>query len=69
MATLAELLQEIQANYDVVEINDMGSTAGGKILQYDLWYRANNAILSKRLSIYIKENNYEWYGENVIYGS
>lgn len=66
MATLEELLAEIQSNYDVVEIIDQGSTAKGKILQYDLWYRKNNTVMSKRISIHVKGNNYEWYGANPI---
>lgn len=62
-----ELLDQIRANFDVVELIDQGPTAGGKIKEYDLWHRdADGIIRYKRLHIYIKNSVAEWYSENPI---
>ena len=67
MATLNDLLDEIRNAYDVVELIDRGTTAGGKIKEYDLWYKENGVVKYKRIHIYTgPDNTAEWFGSNPI---
>jgi len=66
MATVQDLLDSIAAKFDVAELIDRGTTADGKIHEYDLWYRQNSIIFYKRLSIYVHGDEAEWYGSNPI---
>ena len=67
MATKDDLLNEIQENYSVISLEDKGTTAGGKVREYDLWYDDNGIIRYKRLHIFEdNKGNAKWYGENPI---
>ena len=67
MSSLKELLAEVYGYYDVVSLEDRGTTAGDKIKEYDLWYRKDGVVYFKRLHIYIaKDGSAEWYSENPI---
>ena len=66
MATLQDLLDDVAANYDIVELIEKGTTAGGKIFEYDLWYRSKGIVAYKRLHIYVKDDVAEWYNSNPI---
>lgn len=68
MASATDLLSQINEHYDVVMIEPRGTTAGGKIQEYDLWYRDSNGVVRfKRLHIFTDNNgNAHWYSENPI---
>ena len=67
MVTKQDLLDKVNNGFDVVELIERGTTAGGKIHEYDLWYRKNSIVYYKRLHIYVSEDgSAEWYSENPI---
>lgn len=67
MVTKQDLLDKINEGFDVVELISRGTTAGGKIHEYDLWYRKNSIVYYKRLHIYVSDDgSAEWYSENPI---
>ena len=67
MSNIKDLLNEVSNSFDVVELISRGTTAGGKIHEYDLWYRKNSIVYYKRLHIYVSEDgSAEWYSENPI---
>jgi len=69
MAEIKDLLNEVRKHYDVVLLENRGTTAGNKIFEYDLWYRDKDTgvIRYKRLHIYKdKYGNAFWYSENPI---
>jgi len=67
--TIQDLLDLIDANFDVVQLIDRGTTAGGLVYEYDLWYRTNSVVHYKRVHIYWDgnvDNDAEWYQSNPI---
>ena len=67
MVSIQDLLDLISANFDVVQLIDRGTTAGGLIYQWDLWHRVNEVVNHKRISIYYSgTGDAEWYASNPI---
>ena len=69
VVTIQDLLDAIDASYDVVKLNFRKTTAGGLVHQHDLWYRQNDVVHDKRLNIYWDKDpahDAEWYGANPI---
>ena len=66
MPSITELISEIQKHYDVLKLEDKGTTAGGKIQEYDLWYKDGDIVRYKRLHIWRAEDGSYWYSENPI---
>jgi len=67
MPSLDELLNQIQESYSVILLEDKGTTAGGKVKEYDLWYDDNGIVRYKRIHIFDDgKGNYQWYSENPI---
>ena len=67
MTSIQDLLDEINSTFDVVQLVERGTTAGGLIYCYDLWYRVEGLVKSKRFNIYYSgTGDAEWYGSNPI---
>jgi len=66
MASISDLISQIQKHYDIVKLEEKGTTAGGKIYEYDLWYKDGDIVRYKRLHIFRGEDGSYWYSENPI---
>lgn len=64
MPTVQQLLDDIGTFYAVLELIDRGSTHGGKILLYDLFYSRYGVARFRRLEIYENGANSMWFNKN-----
>lgn len=66
MATLQELIDEINNKYTVILFEKMNETRNNTLLNYRLIYESNNMIFEKNILIYRHNTDYYWFRTNPI---
>lgn len=70
MATISDLLNKLNEKFDIISLEDKGTTAGGKVKEYDMWYNQEGVIYYKRIHIFVDDDgNAFWFGENPLGGT